>query len=109
MTIMQGDSYRIYINLTQNGKILTPEMIAEVEVYVGAGLRKLFSQGGVMFDKNTKRWYIHPSQEETLALQADTTYDVLVRIRYNEKEPAEVVGLNVGRITVTDSISEAVI
>lgn len=40
MTIMQGDSYPIYFDLKQDGKVLTPEMVADVEVYVGDVLSK---------------------------------------------------------------------
>ena len=34
---------------------------------------------------------------------------MIVRVRYKGSESAEVIGLRLGRITVTDSISEAVI
>ena len=108
MTIMQGDSYPIYIELTQDGDVLVPEMISELEVCVGDKLRKTYSNGEVKFDKEKNQWYIHPTQEETLGLNPDS-YPVYVRVRYKNTAMEEVVGLRVGRITVTDSISEAVI
>ena len=109
MTIMQGDSYPIYIDLEQDGLPLTPDMVAEMEVTVGDNLSKLYSKGGVLFDEETDRWYIHPSQKETLTLPADQMHDVIVRIRYKGSIPEEVVGLKVGKITVRDGVSEAVI
>ena len=108
MRIMQGDSYPIYIELTQDGDVLKPEMVSELEICVGEQLRKLHSQGEVGFDTDSDRWYIHPKQEETLKLQPGT-YMVLARVRYQNSDIEEVVGLNVGRISVIDSMSEAVI
>ena len=108
MTIMQGDSYPIYIELTQDSEILMPEMIAELEICVGEQLRKLYSSGDVKFDREYGQWYIYPTQAETLALQPGS-YQVFVRVRYKNTETEEVVGVRVGRITVTDSISEVVI
>ena len=108
MTIMQGDSYPIYFDLKQDGKVLTPVMVAEMEVCVGEGFSKLYSEGGVMFDEESRQWYIHPSQTETMALDVNT-HSVIARIRYNGTTPEEVIGVKIGWIEVTDSISEAVI
>ena len=108
MTIMQGDSYPIYIELTQDGDVLTPDQIAELEVCVGDQLRYLYSSGGVSFDKDSNEWMIYPTQQETLGLEIGS-HVVMVRVRYQSIVSEEVVGLNVGRIQVKDSISEAVI
>lgn len=108
MTIMQGDSYPIFIELTHSKSPLTPDMVEEIEVYVGETLRKLYSTKGVMFDETTSRWYIHPSQQETLNLEAGS-HAVTVRIRYSGLNYEDVVGMNVGRINVIDGVSEAVI
>ena len=108
MTIMQGDSYPIYFDLKQDGKVLTPEMVAEMEVCVGEGCSKLYSKGGVLYDEESRRWYIHPSQADTMGMEVKT-HEVIVRIRYKGMIPEEVIGLRVGWIDVTDSISEAVI
>lgn len=108
MTIMQGDSYPIYIELTQEGNVLPPGMVAELEICVGEQLRKLYSEKEVCFDTESSRWYIHPKQAETLALQP-SSYPVFARIRYQNAGTEEVVGLKIGQITVRDGISEAVI
>ena len=109
MIIMQGDSYPIYMELTQDGAPLTPDMVAELEVCVGDKLRKLYSSQQVLFDESSDRWYIHPAQEETLGLEANTNYDVFVRIRYKGTIPEEVLGMRLGQIAVRDGTSEAVI
>lgn len=108
MTIMQGDSYPIFIELTHNKSTLTPDMVEEIEIYVGDTLRKLYSEGGVLFDEASSRWYIHPTQKETLALE-EGSLAVTVRIRYSGFNYEDVVGMTVGRITVIDGVSEAVI
>ena len=108
MTIMQGDSYPIYIALTQDGDVLTPDLIAELEVCVGDQLRYLYTDGNVYFDRDENQWFIHPTQQETLSLDVGS-YLIAVRIRYKTSGMEEVVGVNVGRIQVKDSISEAVI
>lgn len=106
--IMQGDSYAIPITLKQDGVILTPDAVADVEVCVGETMRKTWSSGGVGFDRNTQQWYIRPSQAETLALEADS-YDVIVRVKYLSLPEADVVGKKVGTITVQEGESEAVL
>lgn len=108
MTIMQGDSYPIYIELVQDGKRLTPEMVADVEVCVGNKLRKLYTEDEVFFEDSTNRWYIYPTQEETMELPVDE-HTVIARIRYKNVGKDEVVGVNLGKIKVTDSISEEAI
>lgn len=42
-TIMQGDSYPIYIDLLQDGSPLKPHMIDDLAVYVGKSLSKTYS------------------------------------------------------------------
>ena len=108
MTIMKGDSYPIYIELLQDDTILTPEMVAEIEVCVGESLRKLYSRNEVMFDQSSGRWYIRPSQEETLAW-TESAYHVIARIKYANKDLPDVLGLKVGRINVVDTFSKEAI
>lgn len=108
MKIMKGDSYPIYIELLQDNMPVSPEMVAEMEVCVGESLRKLYSQNEVLFDAGSSRWYIWPTQEETLAF-SDGPNNVIVRIRYKMGGKQEVIGMPVGRINVVDTFSEEVI
>ena len=69
ITIMQGDSYPIFLNLTQDGMVLSPDLLSDLEVYVGENLRLTYVEGTVMFDPSSNRWYIWPTQEQTFALE----------------------------------------
>ncbi len=108
MTIMQGDSYPIYVELAQDGVPLTPEMVEELEVCVGDQLRKLYSKGEVLFEANTNQWSFNPQQSETLDLSVGS-YAVDIRIKYKDSGSGEVFGFRIGKIHVTDSNSEEVI
>lgn len=50
MKIMQGDEYDIYINLKQDGNALKPNMVDDIEVYIGTDIRKTYSNETVLFD-----------------------------------------------------------
>lgn len=108
MKIMRGDSYPIYIELLQDNTILAPEMVAEIEVCIGESMRKLYSRNEVMFDQSSGRWYIRPSQQETLAW-TESAYNVIARVKYANMDLPEVLGMNVGRINVVDTFSKEVI
>lgn len=107
MTIMQGDSYPIFIELTQGGYTLTPDMVEDVEICVGESLSFKASAGEVGYDENLEKWYIRPTQAQTLAMDADS-YEVIARVKYTN-DPADVKGVKCGRITVTDTHSTEVI
>lgn len=109
MKIMQGDSYPIYIELSQDGAPLLPEVLDELEICVGEAMRKIMSDGGVQFDEDSNRWYIHPTQQETFALDNGRSYEVQARVHYKNSAPEQVIGVPVGRIQVDNAISEAVI
>ena len=108
MNIMQGDSYPIFVELTQGGYVLTPEMVADVEVSVGESFIKKYSSGEVMFDSNLRKWYFRPTQEETLALEEGESYQVIARVKYTNS-PADVKGVRCGNIVIEDTNSTEVI
>ena len=109
MKIMQGDSYPIYIELSQDGGPLLPEVLDELEICVGEAMRKLMSDGGAQFDEDSNRWYIHPTQQETFALDAGRAYKVQARPRYKNSAPEQVIGVTLGWIQVEGSNSKEVI
>ena len=108
MTIMQGDSYPLYFDLSLGGEVLTPDLVAEMEICFGEVLRKLYSAKEIMFEKDTNRWYIWPTQEETLAMPVGAL-SVIIRMRYNHASMKEVQGYRVGTIKILDTYSEEVI
>ena len=107
MKIMQGDSRRIPIEITQDNMTITPYMLADVEVCVGENVRKAYSNGDVTFDESTGFWYIRLTQEETFGM--DGTQEVIVRVKYKNKPYADVIGYKAGIINAADTISREVL
>lgn len=104
MTIMRGDAYAVPVELTQGGYVLTPEMVEDVEISVGDVLIRNYSDGGVMFDEELQQWYFRLTQTETLAMEADESYQVIARVKYTN-DPADVKGVKCGFIIVEDTNS----
>ena len=69
ITMRQGESYRIYLNLSQNDSVLTPDMIEDLKICIGDTFSKTWKQGGVAFDETQSRWLIFPTQRETLNMR----------------------------------------
>jgi hypothetical protein len=106
--MMRGDSYIVFVNLTQQGYPLTADMVTDVEICVGENLRKTYSGGEVGYDTLRSMWYFRPSQSETLAFE-EGSYDVIVRVKFSPYEDADVKGFSVGRIIMTNTHSREVI
>lgn len=106
--MMQGDSYALLINLTQMGTVLTPDLVADIEVSIGETIRRTKSGGDVEFDTTEQQWFIRPTQEETLALEPGV-YEAIARIKYSNIDNSDVKGINIGRVIITDSLSREVI
>ena len=94
MKIMQGDSYPIPVDITQDGMAVTPEMVDEVEITVGSDVRKTYSSGGVYYDDG--QWYFRLSQEETFQMDGE---EVILRIKYPR---GDVLGARIGIINASE-------
>lgn len=81
ITITQGESWPIFLLLRQDGVLLTPDMLQDLEVHIGDNYRKLYSDGGVKFDAEMGKWYIFPTVEETAAME-EGTYKVCCHFCY---------------------------
>lgn len=93
MTIMQGDSYPIMINLVHDGDVpLTPEMVEDVEIAVSNALLLRKSAGEVYHDPIEDVWYIHPTQEQTMKLPAGS-HELVARVKYLDAPRPVVVGI----------------
>lgn len=104
LIIMQGDQYAIPIIGTQNGKPLDMDTVDEIEFVVGK-LRKLYP-GEVVLDEEG-RFLLPLTQQETFAVQRSSQH-VQIRVKF-KGDPPVVVGVDVGDIYVTDSISKVVL
>lgn len=81
ITIKQGDSCGIFLNLKQNDQPLLPSMVDDLEVYIGETLRLTAVEGTVKFDTSSSRWFIWPTQEQTFALE-EGAHKVEIRAKY---------------------------
>lgn len=108
MTIMRGDAYAVPVELTQDGYALTPDMVNDVEITVGDVLTRNYSAGDVVYDEELQQWFFRLTQAETLAMEADESYQVIARVKYTN-DPADVKGVKCGFIIVEDTNSTEVI
>lgn len=103
VTIMQGDSYPIPIEVTQGDVTVAPELIEEIEVMIGS-IRKTGTSGGVIYHEGW--WYVQPTQEETFMMEGQQA--VYVRLKY-EGQPPDVIGRQVGILNVLPTGSKVVL
>lgn len=96
MKIMQGDSYPIPVDITQDGVAVTPETVDEVEITVGTEIRKLYTTGGVTYENGA--WYFLLTQQESFSLTNQQT--VIVRLKY--PGTGYTLGIRAGMLSVED-------
>lgn len=81
ITIRQGESYRIFLNLKQDGNPLIPESIEDIKVCIGTQFQKTYKQNGVFFDYEKNQWYIFPTQQDTLGMK-DGQFTISCHVKY---------------------------
>ncbi len=102
--MMQGDQYRIPIELKhEDGSFITAEEVKDVEIYVGT-LRKLLSNGSVIFDKSDNLFYVFVSQRDTFLFLGDV--NVQARVLYLS---GDVVGIDLGAVNFGRATSKVVL
>ena len=109
VVIKQGDSRAIFFDMKVNGATLTPDMIENLEIYIGQELRLTYQEGGVKFDSNSQRWYIWPTQEQTFKLE-EGNHPVEIRRKYKNTDMDNVIGHDLDeKIKVKGSTSREVL
>lgn len=103
MKIMQGDSYPIPVEITQDGIAITPELVEEVEITIGTAVRKTYTGGGIAYEEGM--WYFRLTQEESFTLSGSD--EVVVRVKYPQTN--NVVGAKVGYLRTIDIDQKEVI
>jgi len=69
ITIMQGDSYYLPIEIKINDIILTDiKMFDEIEIMIGKSIRKTLSEGSLMFNQQEQTFNILLTQQNTMSL-----------------------------------------
>ena len=108
MKIMQGDEYAIYVNLKQDGVVIKPNLVDDIEIYIGESLRKKYSDESVLFDSKELKWYFRLLQSETLNMEVGQ-HEVFGRIKYSGTPYNDVVGIKLESIIVMPTTSREVL
>jgi len=106
--IMQGDEYPITVSLSQDGQVLIPDMVADLEITVADKLRYLFSRSTIGFDTAQNLWWFRPTQKETISLEPDGCA-VIARVKYYGNIDFDVKGIPLGTLIVSAGNSKEVI
>lgn len=108
MKIMQGDEYAIYVNLRQDGIVINPNLVDDIEICIGDSIRKTYSSENVLFDSKEQKWYFRLLQSETLNM-AEGQHEVIGRVKYTGIPYNDVVGVKLGNIIVMPTTSREVL
>lgn len=108
MKIMQGDEYDIYINLKQDGEVLKPEWVDNIELCIGSNIRKTSSGESLLFDREEGKWYTRLRQNETLAMPCGENA-AFGRVKYKGAPESDVVGFRLESIFVLPTTSREVL
>lgn len=108
MKIMQGDEYDIYINLKQDGIVIKPEMVDDIEICIGDSVRKTYSNETVLFNSKELKWYLRLTQQETLSMTVGQ-HETIGRIKYGGIPYNDVIGIKLESIIVMPTTSREVL
>ena len=102
--MMQGDHYRIPIELTDSdGFFVTLEEVKDMEVFFGT-TRKMLSKGEIEFNPLENVFYVSLSQKETFMMRGDVS--VQARVLFLS---GDVVGVDLGKLNFAQSTSKVVL
>lgn len=103
---MQGDQYAIpfYITL-ENGAEADGQSFDDVEIVLG-GIRKSMSGGEILYDSSKGAFLFPVKQEETFRLMSSVQ---ALQIRIKPRGSEDVIGKNVGAVSIIRSDSKAVL
>ena len=102
--MMQGDQYRIPIELKDSdGTFVTLEEVKDMEVFFGTA-RKMLSKGEIEFDPLENVFYVSLSQKETFMMRGDVS--VQARVLFLS---GDVVGVDLGKVNFSQSTSKVVL
>lgn len=105
MKIMQGDQYAIVFTGTQDGAPLDLSTIELIEFVVGKLCKRY--PGEVTTDEDGN--FLFPlTQEETFAFKS-AAQPVQIRVKFYGVAEPEIIGVHVGSVNISDSISKVVL
>jgi len=104
ITIRQGESFRIPMNLRQDGSALVPEQIEDIKICIADSLTKTWKNEGIKFDYEKNQWYIFPTQQETLNMKKGT-YSIFCHVKYPD---SSVIIAEIGSVKVLEGCCKEV-
>lgn len=102
--MMQGDSYKIPIEILAENGATDPTVFDEVEIVVGS-MRKTMTSGEITYSQEDKFFLFPVSQKETMNLPQMVKAQVRVKLNGSE----DVIGIDLGEIDVAKTMSKAVL
>lgn len=102
--MMQGDSYKIPIEILAENGATDPTVFDEVEIVVGS-MRKTMTGGEITYSQEDKFFLFPVSQKETMNLPQMVKAQVRVKLNGSE----DVIGIDLGEIDVAKTMSKAVL
>lgn len=101
--MMQGDSYKLPIQINTAEGALVPDMIEDIEVFVGQ-IRKTYRNGEITYDEEQTAFLVDLSQKETFRLRGKEK--VQARVKFTEDD---VVGVDLGELDIANATSKVVL
>lgn len=102
--MMQGDSYKIPIEILAEDGAIDPTVFDEVEVVIGS-LVKTIRKQQISYDAEAKVFLFPISQKESMNMPKKVKAQV--RVKINDSE--DVIGIDLGEIDIAKTMSKAVL
>ena len=102
MQIMQGDAYKLPFRLTQDGEVITEQMVEDVEIVIGSTI-KSYANGKIHYSDGN--WLYPLTQEQTFAM-CNHPQDVQVRVKFHG---GDVMGVPLPPVKLERSTSKEVL
>lgn len=105
LTIMQGDQYRIPLEISIDGAPIDDQSVDDIEIVIGSVCKSMV-KGDVTYSASDKVFLFPITQAETFRF-TPSVYDMQARIK--PKGSSDVVGVQIGSVSVIKSNSKAVL
>lgn len=102
--MMQGDSYKIPIEILAEDGATDPTVFDEVEIVFGH-IVKTLSSGAVTYDPTKKEFLFPVTQKETMNMPPKVKAQVRVKLNGSN----DVIGIDFGEVDVVKTLSKAVL
>lgn len=102
--MMQGDSYKIPIEILAEDEATDPTVFDEVEIVIGS-LVKTMGKEQISYDTEEKVFLFPISQKESMNLPNKVKAQVRVKLNGSE----DVIGIDLGEIDIAKTMSKAVL